>query len=113
MTKAVVFGSINADIVLRVTRLPNAGETVEAVRESHPGGKGANQAVAASACGAATTLIGAVGDDSEGRLLLKHLRDRKVDVSGVNIVLGEATGVAAIPVNLGVRTVSSIRPVRI
>ena len=66
----VVVGSANADLVLRLAELPRPGETRLATDTSRlPGGKGANQAVAAARAGASTTLIAAIGDDADGRLV--------------------------------------------
>jgi ribokinase len=92
----VVVGSANADLVVSVARRPGAGETVlggELV--TLPGGKGANQAVAAARLGAATAFIGRVGDDAHGRLLLDSLRSDGVDVTAVTAG-SEPTGVAII-----------------
>ena len=65
--KVVVLGSINVDTTYHVDRFPQPGETISAKsKSSAPGGKGANQAVAAARSGAQTAFIGAVGSDSEG-----------------------------------------------
>ncbi len=92
-----VLGSINRDIVCRVERLPQAGETV-AARETLllPGGKGANQAVAAARMGVATRMIGAVGDDADGAALTRFLSSERVDVSRVMRLAGVPTGAAYI-----------------
>ncbi|MCZ4510588.1 PfkB family carbohydrate kinase, partial [Streptomyces sp. ActVer] len=67
----LVVGSANADLVIGVERRPGAGETVLGSDLAlHPGGKGANQAVAAARLGARTGLLARVGDDAHGRLLL-------------------------------------------
>jgi ribokinase len=96
--RVLVCGSINVDLVVSVDRLPAEGETVAGgTFAQHGGGKGANQAVAAARAGAATTLLGAVGDDDHGREALAELRGEGVDVDAVAIV-GAATGVAAIVV---------------
>jgi ribokinase len=80
----VVVGSANADLVLRVPELPGAGETLLATATSRlPGGKGANQAVAAARAGASTTLIAAIGDDADGRLVHGALVAAGVDVRPV------------------------------
>ena len=77
----VVVGSINMDLVARVTRLPAPGETVAASRwETIPGGKGANQAVAAARMGARVSLIGRVGNDDHGGALLRGLKEAGVGV---------------------------------
>ncbi len=96
----IVVGSINADLVVAVDRLPRPGETVVGGRlERHGGGKGANQAVAAARAGAHVRMIGAVGDDDFGRAAVAELEAEGVDVTGVAILSGEATGVAAITVD--------------
>lgn len=94
--RVVVVGSANADLVVSVPRRPGAGETVlggELV--TIPGGKGANQAVAAARLGASTSFVGRVGDDAHGRLLLESLRSAGVDVALVEVG-SEPTGVAII-----------------
>ena len=95
----LVVGSANADLVIRVERRPAAGETVLGGDLAvHPGGKGANQAVAAARLGARTALLARVGDDAHGRLLLDSLRAAAVDTVGV-LVGGAPTGVALITVD--------------
>ncbi|MFF8400743.1 ribokinase [Streptomyces sp. NPDC015684] len=95
----LVVGSANADLVIGVERRPAAGETVLGGDLAvHPGGKGANQAVAAGRLGARTALLARVGDDGHGRLLLDSLRAAGVDTAGV-LVGGAPTGVALITVD--------------
>jgi ribokinase len=95
----VVVGSINADLVVRVDRRPGAGETVMGGELAvHPGGKGANQAVAAARLGARVLMIGAVGHDGYGELLLDSLGASDVDAAGVARV-DLPTGVALIVVD--------------
>ncbi|MBH5334985.1 ribokinase [Streptomyces pactum] len=95
----VVVGSANADLVVTVDRRPAAGETVLGSDLAvHPGGKGANQAVAAARLGARTALLARVGDDAHGRLLLDSQRAAGVDTGGV-LVGGAPTGVALITVD--------------
>ncbi|MFF9210987.1 MULTISPECIES: ribokinase [unclassified Streptomyces] len=95
----LVVGSANADLVIGVERRPAAGETVLGSDLSvHPGGKGANQAVAAARLGARTALLARVGDDAYGRLLLDSQRAAGVDTVGV-LVGGAPTGVALITVD--------------
>ncbi|KAF4407615.1 ribokinase [Streptomyces lycii] len=95
----LVVGSANADLVIGVERRPAAGETVlgSDVRV-HPGGKGANQAVAAARLGARTALLARVGDDGHGRLLLDSLRSAGASTAAV-LVGGAPTGVALITVD--------------
>lgn len=108
----VVVGSINMDLVARMSRLPRPGETLHGDRfETIPGGKGANQAVAAARLGAAVTMIGRVGDDAFSEELLKSLRQYGVRTeciqsttdspSGVAIINVEASGANAIVVIAG------------
>ncbi|MFL4904262.1 ribokinase [Streptomyces sp. MMS24-I2-30] len=95
----LVVGSANADLVISVERRPGAGETVLGSDLAvHPGGKGANQAVAAARLGARTALLARVGDDANGRLLLDSQRTAGVDTAGV-LVGGAPTGVALITVD--------------
>ncbi|MFF4588699.1 ribokinase [Streptomyces sp. NPDC001388] len=95
----LVVGSANADLVIGVERRPAAGETVLGSDLAvHPGGKGANQAVAAARLGARTALLARVGDDAYGRLLLDSQRAAGVDTVGV-LVGGAPTGVALITVD--------------
>ncbi|MFI9750013.1 ribokinase [Streptomyces collinus] len=95
----LVVGSANADLVIGVERRPGAGETVLGSDLAvHPGGKGANQAVAAARLGARTALLARVGDDAHGRLLLDSQREAGVDTVGV-LVGGAPTGVALITVD--------------
>ncbi|MER7848149.1 ribokinase [Kitasatospora sp. NPDC096077] len=95
----LVVGSANVDLVIGVERRPGAGETVLGSDLAvHPGGKGANQAVAAARLGARTALLARVGDDANGRLLLESQRGAGVDTRGV-LVGGAPTGVALITVD--------------
>lgn len=89
-----VFGSVNMDIVMRVARLPAAGETVAASSLRHlPGGKGANQATASARFGAATRMIGAVGSDAFGTSMLDFLSETGVETGAVARIDGP-TGLA-------------------
>lgn len=95
-----VVGSINLDIIATTDRLPTAGETIGGgVLQQQPGGKGANQAVAAARLGGSARMIGAVGDDAQGRLMLESLADAGVDTSDVAVLDGDATGTALIVVD--------------
>ena len=94
-----VFGSLNMDLVTRVSRLPLPGETLMGTEFfTTPGGKGANQAVAAAKLGISTTLIGRVGDDDWGRSLLSGLQTYGVETSGIQIDPTIHSGVAIITV---------------
>lgn len=99
-TNIVVVGSINMDLVVQTEKMPTVGETVMGNSfAAVPGGKGANQAVAASRLGAQVSMIGCVGDDAYGRTLLEHLRNEALDTSHIAEVSGVSTGVALIQVN--------------
>ena len=96
----VVVGSLNADLVVSVPRLPGAGETVTGgVFARHGGGKGANQAVAAARAGAEVAMAGAVGADAFGDEALRELAAEGIDVSAIARLDDEPTGVAAIVVD--------------
>ena len=96
-----VVGSINLDLVARAERLPRPGETLtDATFERIPGGKGANQALAAARLGARVEMHGAVGEDPFADEALALLRDGGVDLEGVSRV-AEPTGVALILVGGG------------
>jgi ribokinase len=95
----VVVGSINEDVVLTLGRRIRPGETVTAQRvERGPGGKGANQAVAAAAAGAEVAMLGAVGDDTAGARMIEDLRRRGVNTGSVRTVDGVSTGTAYVTV---------------
>jgi ribokinase len=94
-----VVGSLNVDLVARAERLPRPGETVsDASYAEVPGGKGANQAVAAARLGAAVAMVGCVGADAHGRLSLHSLDETGVDTSRVRVV-DDRSGVALIEVD--------------
>ena len=97
MPRVVVVGSSNTDMTVRVPRLPTAGQTMlGSAFTTSPGGKGANQAVAARRAGAEVVFITAVGDDDLGRQALEGYRREGIDVSHVRVVEGVASGVALI-----------------
>ncbi|MFN3673519.1 MAG: ribokinase [Bosea sp. (in: a-proteobacteria)] len=94
----IVFGSLNVDLVTPVARLPGPGETVIGPAYAlHPGGKGANQALAARRAGAQVALLGAVGRDDFAALALSLLQQDGVDLSHV-ARLDAPTGAAFISV---------------
>lgn len=96
----VVIGSINMDLVCRTRTMPCAGETVLGSDfVTLPGGKGANQAVAAAKLGADVHMIGRVGSDDFGERLLNGLRQHKVNTDQVTITEGVSSGVAMILVD--------------
>lgn len=94
-----VVGAINVDLTARVERAPGPGEAVaDGVLHRGPGGKGANQAVAAARLGGRVRLVGAVGDDLDGRGMREQLASVGVDASGVQTA-DAATGTALIVVD--------------
>lgn len=94
-----VFGSINMDLVLSVPSIPRPGETVLCPSyQTKPGGKGANQAVAAARAGGTVAMVGAVGKDGFGAQLRDNLTGVGVDASGVRTT-GLPTGIATIAVD--------------
>ena len=100
MSGVVIVGSLNADLFVEVDALPQAGETVRgsdlAIR---PGGKGANQVAAAALLGASVTMVGAVGDDDHGRLLLASAERAGVATQRIERLPEVATGTALITVD--------------
>ncbi|MBD0703832.1 ribokinase [Pseudomonas sp. PSB1] len=97
--KVVVVGSLNMDLVTRAPRLPKGGETL--IGESFctiPGGKGANQAVAAARLGAKVSMVGCVGSDAYGQQLRGALLAEGIDCQSVSVVAG-SSGVALIVVD--------------
>ncbi len=106
MNRVIVVGSINVDLVAAVDRFPRPGETVlgRDLRR-FPGGKGANQAVAAARLGGRTAMVGAVGDDAFGAEMLAFLGSMGVDKQDVLVRPGESTGTALISVCAGENTI--------
>lgn len=98
--KLAVLGSINADHILNLTHFPRPGETVIGKQYQVAfGGKGANQAVAAGRSGADIAFIACVGEDDIGERIRQQLVNDRIDVSPVEAVAGDSTGVALIFVN--------------
>jgi ribokinase len=90
------------DLVVRAQRIPGPGETVlGGGYRTFPGGKGANQAVAAARAGSSVTLIGSVGDDAHGTRVRDALTAEGVDQAHLKVATGEATGLALITVAEG------------
>jgi ribokinase len=99
MSAIAVIGSVNLDLVATVKKLPEPGETVtDAVLNRFPGGKGANQALAAQRLGAAVKIVACVGDDAAADEALALLRAGDVDLNGVQTIAGSPTGTAMIAV---------------
>ncbi|PWH16678.1 MAG: ribokinase [Anaerolineae bacterium] len=95
----VVVGSINMDLVVRAPRLPRLGETILGSDfRTFPGGKGANQAVAAARLGGKVRMVGRVGGDGFGDALLDTLRQNQVEITYVYRDPQASTGVALITV---------------
>jgi ribokinase len=98
--KVTVLGSLNMDISVTVPRLPAPGATVlGSAAQFTPGGKGANQAVAAARLGADVRMVGCVGDDDFGRQLLAALRAEGIDADATRVVRSVPTGLAMIAVD--------------
>jgi ribokinase len=109
--QVTVLGSLNMDISVTVPRLPDPGATVlgSAARFT-PGGKGANQAVAAARLGAAVHMAGCVGDDDFGRRLLAALRDDGINADGVRVTADAPTGLAMISVDTAGENIITVAP---
>lgn len=100
MNKICILGSINMDLVYHIKNMPKEGETLLSKGfERNPGGKGANQAVAAKRCGGNVSIFAMVGNDGNGTLLKKELEKEGIDTKGVLIHNELATGTAIIMVN--------------
>jgi ribokinase len=100
--KVTVIGSINMDLVTSTTQIPKVGETVLGHSfHTIPGGKGANQAVAAARLGADVTMIGAVGNDSFGDTLVDHLTNQGINTKSIMKVKETSTGIASIIISDG------------
>lgn len=99
MVKIAVLASFNMDLVMRASRLPQPGETLQGDFAMFLGGKGFNQAVAARRLGAEVAVIGRVGDDEFGRAFLDALDTEGIDRAGVAVTDGVGTGVASIVVD--------------
>ncbi|MDM5314698.1 ribokinase [Fictibacillus sp. b24] len=97
MVKIVVIGSSSMDLVVTSDKRPGAGETVLGSSfKTVPGGKGANQAVAAARLGADVTMIGCVGDDHYGASILENFKQNDVNVTNVEPVTDTESGTAHI-----------------
>ena len=106
-----MLGSLNMDISVTVPRLPAPGATVlGGVAAFSPGGKGANQAVAAARLGAAVRMVGCVGDDEFGRSLRAALEGEAVGDDGVRTVPGVPTGLAMITVDEAGENIITVAP---
>ncbi|ODJ64797.1 ribokinase [Brochothrix thermosphacta] len=102
MAKITVVGSLSIDLVVRAAKRPVAGETIIGEDLSlFPGGKGANQAVAAARLGATVTMVGCVGDDSYGEMIIKNLEKENVNTSLVKRFTKKTSSTAHITVAEG------------
>jgi ribokinase len=109
--RVTVLGSLNMDISVTVPRLPEPGATVlGSDARFTPGGKGANQAVAAARLGADVRMAGCVGDDDFGRRLLAALRDEEVNADGVRVTADAPTGLAMISVDHAGENIITVAP---
>src|SRR5690606_22131338 len=99
-SRIIVVGSSNTDMVVRTDRFPKPGETILGKEFfMNQGGKGANQAVAASRLGGEVVLVASVGDDVFGKASLQSLWDEGIDVSYIRIDKEAPSGVAVITVD--------------
>jgi ribokinase len=111
MARIVVLGSLNVDLVVTVPRLPQPGETVLGDGlASYPGGKGANQAVAAARLGGQVAMVGRVGTDRFAAGLIENLDVNHVDSSGVERDPAAPTGAALIYVEAGGQNMIAVAP---
>src|SRR3954447_9050818 len=111
MARVVVLGSTNTDMTVRLDRLPAPGETrLGGEFATGPGGKGANQAVAACRAGGLVIFLTALGDDSLGRQALDYYAREGVDVGHASIVAGVPSGVALILVGEGGENLIGVAP---
>ncbi|MHB8276291.1 MAG: ribokinase [Candidatus Humimicrobiaceae bacterium] len=93
-------GAINMDLVLKVYNLPKKGETIIAETfETHPGGKGGNQAVAAALLGGNVSFLGKIGNDSYGSELYNLMQEKGINVKSIYKVNNFATGIAVIAID--------------
>lgn len=96
----MIVGSVNMDLVARMKRLPRPGETVSGDSfQTIPGGKGANQAVAAARLGGQVAMIARVGQDAFGSVLRENLTAEGIDCKSVLVTEGCSSGVALIGVD--------------
>jgi ribokinase len=110
VARVCVVGSVNMDYTFAVEALPRAGETVLASSlATAPGGKGANQAIAAARAGGQVQFVGAVGSDPAGEELIAHLRARDVGVDAVQTLPGPS-GTAVIVVDAGAENAIVVAP---
>ncbi|TAN33865.1 ribokinase [bacterium] len=111
MGRIVVIGSLNVDLVVQVPRLPVPGQTVTGDRlRTFSGGKGANQAVAAARLGGDVSMVGRVGGEPFGAMLLSGLQENGVDTGAVSRDPDEPSGTALILVEAGGQNTIALAP---
>jgi ribokinase len=111
MGRVLVLGSINRDLVIGVAAHPRPGETVSGTDiQQFPGGKGANQAVAARRAGATSLLIGAMGADGFGAAMRDFLVDENIGLTHVKTLPDVPTGIAVILVDQGGENTVTVAP---
>ena len=109
--KVLVFGSINTDLAIYLDTLPAPGETVTGGKfMSFPGGKGANQAVAAARAGAEVEMFGCLGDDSLGRERLMNLKNAGVSTRNITVKAEVHSGIAQIIVDKRGENIIAVAP---
>lgn len=95
----VVVGSLNLDFMVQAKRFPQKGETLMGENSTMSfGGKGANQAVCTAKLGANVSMIGCLGKDANGELMLKNLRENHINVDHVELIDGVTSGIAQITI---------------
>jgi ribokinase len=100
MKKILVVGSSNTDLIIKVPEIPRPGETLLGGQfQTFPGGKGANQAVAAARAGGEVVFIAAVGDDAYGAEAIKAYKDDGINTEDIKICKGVPSGIAMITVS--------------
>lgn len=100
MKKILVLGSLNMDLVTQVDHIPKTGETILGQgMDLIPGGKGANQALAISKLGGQVAMVGRVGQDAYGKILVDNLASQGVQTKGVKALEGQSSGLAFIMVS--------------
>lgn len=110
MSQIAVIGSCAMDLTVETERRPQAGETVMGKRlVVSPGGKGANQAVAAARLGADVYMVGCVGDDAYGTMILDNLKKNGVHTDYVTVLPGVASGTAHITLSEGDNSIIVIK----
>jgi ribokinase len=98
--RIIVIGSINMDLVVSIDDFPKPGETILGKQHQwFPGGKGANQAIAILRAGGNVRMVGKIGDDNLGEMVLDNFRRENLDLRGVKSITGAMTGLAIINVN--------------